>query len=394
MRSIALLLASMSLAVLLVSGVVLAQRTAPPAPNQPRAGKTIPGRYIVLLEEGGLDPAAVAREHARRHGAEVTYTYQHAVHGYAARIASGQLQQVRADDRVAHVEPDRTARAEVQRLPWGINKIDADTSWTKAGNGSGAVSNVRAYVIDSGIDRRRNDLSVVNHVNFVGDGRNHDCNGHGTHVAGTVAAKDNKSAVVGVAPGAPLIGVKVLGCRSEGALSGVIKGVDWVTAHARKPAIANMSLSLGGEPSLALDDALRKSARRGILYSVPAGNKGTGACNGSPARAGMGTNNGIVTTAMTNKNDQEAPLSNYGPCVDIWAPGMYILSTEMGGGTTTKSGTSTAAAHVGGGAALYLSTHPSAGSPAVEGALKAAAVKPGTKSKGGRAVLLENVGGF
>ncbi len=253
----------------------------------------------------------MALEHARRHGAEVLHTYQHAVQGYAARLPDRRLQEVRADDRVAYVEPDRTVHAEAQRLPWGIDKIDADASSTEAGNRAGSVSNVNAYVIDSGIDRRHKDLRVVNHVNFAGDGKNRDCNGHGTHVAGTVAAKDDNRDVVGVAPGAPLIGVKVLGCKGGGALSGLIKGVDWVTAHARKPAIANMSLGLGGNPSPALDDALRKSARRGILYSVPAGNKGT--CSGSPARTGAGTNNGIVTTAMTNEDDEEAPLSNYGP---------------------------------------------------------------------------------
>ena len=287
MKRSALLLASMALAVLLASGVVLAQRITPhPTLEQNPAGKIIPGRYIVVLEEGdaeeGRDPTTVAQVHARRHGTEVLRTYEHALRGYAARIPDRRLEEVRADSSVAHVEPDRQVHAEAQRLPWGIDKIDADASSTKAGNGSGAVSNVRAYVVDSGIDRRHGDLNVVKHINFTGDGRNRDCNGHGTHVAGTVAAKDNARDVVGVAPGAPLIGVKVLGCRGGGALSGVIKGVDWVTAHADKPAIANMSLGLGGEPSLALDEALRKSARRGILYSVPAGNKGTGACSGSP----------------------------------------------------------------------------------------------------------------
>ena len=401
MEKTVLALASIALAVLFAGGIVMAQQTTPTASDRsPAAGETIPGRYIVLLEEGaeeeevGRDPTSVALEHARRHGAEVLRTYGHAVQGYAARIPERRLEEVRADSAVAHVEPDRTVRAEAQRLPWGIDRIDADASSTEAGNGSGAVSNVRAYVIDSGIDVRHRDLRVVNHVNFAGDGRNRDCHGHGTHVAGTIAAKDDARDVVGVAPGAPLVGVKVLGCRGGGALSGVIKGLDWVTAHANKPAIANMSLGLGGEPSPALDDALRRSARRGILYSVPAGNNGTGTCSGSPARTGAGTNNGIVTTAMTNEADEEAPLSNYGPCVDLWAPGVLVLSTKMGGGTTKMGGTSMSAPHVGGGAALYLSSHPGVGSSAVERALKEAAVKPGTKSKGGRAVLLENVGGF
>ena len=174
----------------------------------------------------------------------------------------------------------------------------------------------------------------------------------------------------------------------------LIKGVDWVTAHAQKPAIANMSVGLGGNASQALDDAVRNSAASGVFYSLAAGNKGTGTCSGSPARTGAGTNNGIATVAATDELDQETSWSNYGSCVDIWAPGARVLSTKMGGGTITMGGTSMAAPHVGGGAALYLSSHASASSSAVEAALKSAAVSPGTTSKDGRAILLENVGGF
>jgi serine protease len=248
-------------------------------------------------------------------------------------------------------------------------------------------------VIDSGI-YKHTDLNVVRHVNFTGDGRNTDCYGHGTHVAGTVGAKDNTSAVVGAAPGAPLTGVKVLGCNGSGSTSGAIKGVDWVTANATKPAIANMSMS--GGVSQALDDAVRRSAAGGIFYSLAAGNEGASACNYSPARAGAGTNNGIMTVAATTSSDRETSWSNYGSCVDVWAPGASILSTKKGGGTETRNGTSQAAPHVGGGAALYLSKNTVASSSAVEGALKAAAVNPGTISKppDGRPVLREYVGGF
>jgi subtilisin family serine protease len=377
------------------AGVVLAQERTTPGQGPPEG--VIPGRYIVVFDEQEVrDPTAVAREHAQANGADVLYTYQYALEGYAARIPERRLDEVRADGRVAFVEPDQTAEIAAQTLPWGIDKIDADVSSTAlAGNGSGAVSNVNAYIIDSGIDKRHIDLSVVRHVNFVGDGRNRDCHGHGTHVAGTVAAKDNSRDVVGVAPGAPLTGVKVLGCNGGGATSGVIKGVDWVTANAVKPAIANMSLGLGGDASLALDTAVRNSAQSGIFYSLAAGNKGTGTCSGSPARVGAGTDNGIATVAATDESDQEASFSNYGSCVDIWAPGTRILSTKMGGGTTTMGGTSMASPHVGGGAALHLSKNTGASPSTVEAALTSSATITANTSKDGTTTIMrENVEAF
>jgi subtilisin family serine protease len=144
----------------------------------------------------------------------------------------------RSRQRVDYVEQDGVVNAVAQTLPWGIDQVDAEKSSTLAGNGSGSVSSVRAYIIDTGIDTAHRDLKVVGHVNYAG-GPNKDCTGHGTHVAGTVAAKDDTNDVVGVAPGADLYAVKVLGW------SGVIKGIDWVTAHAVKPAVANMSLGGG-----------------------------------------------------------------------------------------------------------------------------------------------------
>jgi subtilisin family serine protease len=211
-------------------------------------------------------------------------------------------------------------------------------------------------------------------------------------VAGTVAARDNTSDVVGASPGMPLIGVKVLGCGGSGSTSGVIKGVDWVTANAVKPAVANMSL--GGGPSQALDDAVRNSVSHGILYSLAAGNEGTDACNSSPARAGAGTDNGIVTTAATNGSNQEASWSNYGPCVDLWAPGVSILSTRKGGGTTTMSGTSMASPHVAGTGALYLSSHTTTAPAQVESQLKTDSLAPGTLSKDGGSISLLYAGGY
>jgi aqualysin 1 len=395
MRRTVLLLAVAMAMSLCCAGLVLVQEqggTTTPGQGQGPPQGTIPGRYIVVFDEGEVkDPTAVAREHAQRYGAEVLYTYQYAIEGYAARLPEARLEEVRADGRVAYVEPDQTMYAEAQTLPWGIDKIDADLSSTKAGDGSGTVSGVNAYVIDTGI-YRHTDLNRVKHVNFVGDGRNTDCHGHGTHVAGTVAAKDNTTDVVGVAPGAPLTGVKVLGCNGSGATSGVIKGVDWVTANARKPAIANMSL--GGGLSQALDDAVRRSAAGGVFYSIAAGNNGADACLHSPARAGAGTDNGIATVAASTSSDGEASWSNYGPCVDIWAPGASILSTKKGGGTTTMSGTSMAAPHVGGGAALYLSKNTAASPATVEGALTSGATLTANTSKNGATIVREYVRGF
>jgi aqualysin 1 len=374
------------------SGMVLAQESPMPAAEPAPAQSAIPGQYIVVLEDEVRDPTAVAREHAQRHGAQVLHTYQHALEAYTARIPDRRLDEVLAEERVDYVEPDQRVHATAQTLPWGINRVDADLSSTRAGNGSGAASKVNVYIIDTGIYQHA-DLNVVKHVNFARDGKNRDCYGHGTHVAGIAAARDNDRAVVGVAPGASLIGVKVLNCNGVGSHSSVLKGVDWVTANAKKPAVANMSLA--GPASPILDAAVWKSAHSGVFYSLAAGdNSASNACNFSPARAGAGTNNGIATVAATNKRNVEPSWSDYGWCVDIWAPGASILSTEMGGGTTTMSGVSQASPHVGGGAALYLSSHAKASPSRVETALKDAAKKPGTKSKDGRAILLEYVGRF
>jgi subtilisin family serine protease len=242
-------------------------------------------------------------------------------------------------------------------------------SSTKAGDGSEAISDVNVYIIDTGIGTHT-DLEKVGHVDFTG-GKNIDCNGHGTHVAGTVAAKDDTRDVVGVVPGAPITGVKVLDCSGSGTTSGVIKGVDWVTTNAKKPVIANMSLGGGASPSL--DEAVTKSAASGVFYALAAGNSNEDACKQSPARAGKGKN-GILTVGATNQNDQKASFSNTnaGGCIDIWAPGVSILSTKRGGGTTTMSGTSMASPHGAGASALYLSKNTGASPTSVEGALVSA----------------------
>jgi aqualysin 1 len=326
-----------------------------------------------------------------RSGFRADHVYSHALRGFAARLTAHQIADLESDPRVAYIEADGTMVAIAQTLPWGIDKIDADISSTRAGDGSGAITNVNSYVIDTGVDAAHTDLYVVNHVNFA-SGPNTDCHGHGTHVAGTVAAKDNAQDVVGVAPGAPTTGVKVLGCGGTGSNSGVIKGVDWVTANAKKPAVANMSL--GGGASQAVDDAVVKSANSGVFYAIAAGNDGADACNYSPARAGAGTDNGVMTVAATDSADKEASWSNYGNCVDIWAPGVSILSTRKGGGTTTMSGTSMASPHGAGGGALYLSSSSGSSPSTVESSLKSSATSTGTTSKDGRAIKRLYVGGY
>ena len=345
--------------------------------------------YIVVLDDDVSDPEEVADDHGRRYGVQKKLVYKHALKGYAAVIPKNRLDDVRDDSEVDYVERDGTMRVVAQTLPWGIDRIDADVSSTRAGDGSGSVGNVRVYVIDTGVDRNHTDLTVIGHVNFAG-GKNKDCHGHGTHVAGTVAAKDNSQDVVGAAPGVQLIGVKVLGCSGSGSTSGVIRGVDWVTANASEPAVANMSL--GGSRSTALDDAVKRSADSGVFYALAAGNEGESACSHSPSAAG--THQGVATTAATNSSNQEPSWSNFGSCVDIWAPGSNILSTRKGGGTTTMTGTSMAAPHVAGTGALYLSSNTGASPASVESALKSNANATGTNSKDGQAIKLVDAGSF
>ncbi len=321
----------------------------------------------------------------RRLGFQSDHVYSHSVRGFAASLTAEQVQQLERDSMVKRVEPDGTMFAvgkdvagAGQTVPWGIAKIGADKP------GLQEVAGVNVFVIDTGIDRTHRDLNVVQHVNFAG-GRNAGCDGHGTHVAGTIAARDNTVDVVGVAPGAPLTDVKVLGCGGSGSVAGVIKGVDWVTAnHGALPAVANMSL--GGSAYQALDDAVVASVASGVFYALAAGNGTTDACTTSPARAGAGTDNGIMTTGALDSSDQDPSWSNFGSCLDIWAPGVNILSTKKGGGTTTMSGTSMASPHVAGTAALYRAQNPSASPDAVESRLRRDGTATGTKANDGHAI--------
>jgi aqualysin 1 len=378
LRRIAILLALVAATTLLAAGVAFTQ--APEEDTDP---------YIVVLEDSVDNPSQVAQGiDQRQEGFDVGFVYSEALVGFSAEIPDDSVDDVRNNPRVAYVERDKVVTAfqvpAIQVLPWGVDRIDADESSTQAGNGSEAVTGVNVYVIDTGIDPTHADLNVVQPLQNFHGGPDGDCDGHGTHVAGTLAARDNPNDVVGVAPGAPLTSVKVLGCRGFGTSSNVIKGIDWVTDNAVEPAVANMSLGSSGRIK-SLNAAVRESAASGVFYSLAAGNDGRSACKSSPAMTGAGTNNGILTTAATNQADKEPSWSNFGPCVDLWAPGAKILSTKLDGGTTTMSGTSMAAPHAGGTAALYLSSHPTDDSPAeVEADLKAKSTVPGTKSNGGQ----------
>ena len=284
---------------------------------------------------------------------------------------------------------DQATATVPQILPWGIDRIDADLSSAHSGDGTGTVTGVDVYVIDTGIDVSNADLNVVSFVNFI-DATNNDCSGHGTHVSGTIAARDNTIDAVGVVPGAPLHAVKVLNCSGAGTTSTVIAGVDWVTANAVKPAVANMSV--GGTISRSLDSAVLQSVASGITYAIAAGNDGRNACLSSPARAGYYL--GALTAAATDQSDQEASFSNYGQCVDLWAPGVNVPSNLLGGGVISYSGTSMATPHVAGTAALLLSRIPSLLPWQVEYILRYYSQPTGTFSKDGTPIKLVYAGYF
>lgn len=337
----------------------------------------------------------------RRHGFRADAFFSRALRGFAASLTRAQIdalsrhplvERIEADDPVS-VVPITTA---VQVVDWGIPRIHADISSTRSGDGAGTVGGVNVYVIDTGVDPAHPDINLVNHVNFFPGEANADCNGHGTGVAGIIAAKDNGDYTVGVAPGAPVTGVKVVGCAGVTLPSYIIQGVDWVTANAVKPAVANMSLG-GLIPLIAVNTAVANSAASGVFYAVAAGNgnpftgEALNACYSSPAGAGYNRNgvpNGIVTVGATDMTDQEASFSNFGVCVNLWAPGVSVTAPWLmsQGGTITASGTSFASPYVAGAAALLLAQYPFLNPPSVEYVLQLTAESPGTTSKDGAAI--------
>jgi subtilisin family serine protease len=359
---------------------------APAARAQERG---VPDQYIVVFQDTVADPSSKARGLARANGLTLKHTYEHALKGFAAVIPPARLDRIKADPDVAFVEQDTEVSIAAQTLPTGINRIDGELSSTVSGNGSGSVD-VDVAVIDTGIDIDHPDLNVVGGRNCSRGRSYDDGNGHGTHVAGTIAAKDDGNGVVGVAPGARLWAVRVLDNSGSGTTSSVICGIDWVTANASTIEVANMSLGGSGSDSNcggndSYHNAICNSVNAGVTYVVAAGNSAADANGFRPATyaevitvSALADFDGIggglgAATCRADEDDTFANFSNYGSDVDIIAPGVCILSTWKGGGYNTISGTSMASPHVAGAAALYKASNPGASPVQVQNALISAA---------------------
>lgn len=330
----------------------------------------IENQYVVVFDdevigERGDNSIAgyMADDMAKRYRGKLKHVYKHAINGFSVEMSEADAEEMAQDYRVLFVEEDGvvTADATQSNPPWGLDRIDQRNrplSGTYTYNWTG--SGVRAYIIDTGIRTAHTQFGGrASNVFDAFGGNGQDCNGHGTHVAGTVGGS-----TYGVAKSALLRGVRVLNCSGSGSTSGVIAGVDWVRQNHIAPAVANMSL--GGGVSSALDTAVNNLHNAGVAIAVAAGNSNTNACNSSPARAVN-----AITTGSTTSTDARSSFSNYGTCLDIFAPGSSILSAwyTSNTATATLSGTSMASPHVAGVAALYKQANPSASSTTIRNAI-------------------------
>ena len=412
---------------LLILGM-LASRPQPALAN----GDVLPGHYIIVFKDG-VDPSQASNDIARAHGLGVRHVYSHALNGFAAAIPDARLNDVKNDARVLAIIPDRFVTIDhcvpdhprhcneptptpppgggTQITPTGILRINGDLSSAASGNGSGAVD-VDVAVIDTGIDLTHPDLNVVGGIN-CSTGRSYkDGHGHGSHVAGTIGAKDNDFGVVGVAPGARLWAVRVLNNAGSGTWSDIICGVDWVTANADVIEVANMSLGgTGSEVGCndnGMQEAICNAVNAGVTFVVAAGNESDNAANHVPAAydqvitvSALADFNGepgggAPATCRSDVDDTFANFSNYGSDVDLIAPGVCIESTWKGGGYITISGTSMASPHVAGAAALYKANNSIATPAQVKDALQNAGNLDWNNSDdpdGSKEKLLD-VGGF
>ena len=342
----------------------------------------VPGSYIVVLKDRTASTVrSRASQLAGKYEGSVKDVYSSVLYGFASKMSEKAAKRLAADPGVAYVEQDQifTTQDTQTGATWGLDRIDQanlplNTTYTYPNT----AANVTAYIIDTGILTTHNDFGgrATSGYDFVDNDSNAtDCNGHGTHVAGTVGGT-----TYGVAKAVRLVGVRVLNCAGSGTNAGVISGVNWVTQNAVKPAVANMSL--GGGVSTALDSAVANSVASGVTYALAAGNSTANACNSSPSRVPS-----AVTVGATTSTDAKASYSNYGTCVDLFAPGSSITSAwyTSASATNTISGTSMASPHVAGVAALVLSANPSYTPAQVASYLTSSAVSgkvtsPGTGS--------------
>lgn len=342
-------------AMVVVTPASFAQTTD--APSHPFAqSQPIPGRYIVVFKKSVPNPAAEAANLMRGHGGQLHHTYSGALKGFAASLPEAALQGIRNNPNVESIEQDHTVslKQTQNQATWGLDRIDQadrplDTQYNFTNNGAG----VHAFVIDTGIRPDHVEFSgrLRPGFNAIADGNGtNDCNGHGTHVAGTLGGT-----TWGVAKGVALVPVRVLDCAGSGAWSGVIAGIDYVANSTLRPAVANMSL--GGAASAAVDAAVAGAVAKGVTVAVAAGNNGADACNYSPAREPS-----AVTVGASTNIDYRASYSNYGTCVDIFAPGHSVTSAWNTSATASNTigGTSMASPHVAGVAALALAANPAA----------------------------------